>query len=173
MTEKIRPVPFNWNGEAMIPHPRFRKLCDQQFVVGLDYVLVTDEQASTASRRHYFAALHDVWLNLPEEEAARFPNSEFLRKWCLVKAGYADERTDICDSAADARRLALTARALDGFAIISCSGNVVKIWTAKSQSPRAMDKAQFQESKQKVLDIAASMIGTTRGALQKNAGRAA
>ena len=173
MAETLRPIPFSWDGSVMRPHPRFRKLCDDQFAAGETYVLAADERASTASRNHYFAALHDAWLNLPEDQAQRFPSPEFLRRWALVQAGYANERVIPCDSEADAKRMALTARALDGYCVIVRKGTVVQIWTAQSQSHKSMTKEQFQASKSAVLDIVSKMIGVTRGELQKQAGMSA
>ena len=173
MTEKIRPIPFIWTGEVMAPHPRFKGLCDRQFALNEQYVLVINEEASTASRGHYFASLRDAWLNLKEEEAKRFPTQDHLRRWCLIKAGFCDERSIVCDTPSDARRLAMMARSLDGYAVITQKENVVVVYTAKSQSAAAMSKEEFQTSKDAVLDIVSSMIGVNRGTLQKEAGKSA
>jgi len=157
----------------MTPHPRFKALCERQFSPGEEYVLAVPEFATTASRNHYFAVLHDAWMNLPEEDAKRFPTSEYFRKWLLVKVGFAKENSIVCDSARDAKNLAVTARSLDPYAVIVVSGKIVKIYTAKSQTAASMGKEEFQASKSAVLDLAAEMIGTTRDALAKKAGRAA
>jgi hypothetical protein len=172
VTEKIGPALFRWDGQVMIPHPRFQPLCTRQFAVGEEYALAPPEFSSTASRRHFFASLHDAWLNLPERDK-RFPTSEHFRKWLLVHTGFADERTIVCDTRRDAKNLALAARDLDGFAVIECRECVVKIWTAKSQSAQAMGHEEFQASKNAVLDEAAKMIGVTRTELVKKGGRAA
>jgi hypothetical protein len=51
--------------------------------------------------------------------------------------------------------------------------NVVKKFTAKSQSVKAMNKQEFQLSKVAVLDIIAELIEVTRKRLESNAGKAA
>lgn len=163
------PVAFEWNGEAMVPTPRFAKLCDTQFVVGENYVLVPHEGRSAASHGHYFAALTEAWRNLPEAEGSRFPSVEHLRKWALIKAGFADERSIVCSSKAEARRLAAFVQPLDGYAVVLASEAVVKVYTAQSQSHRAMGAKAFQESKEKVLEILAGLLGTDVSALAANA----
>ena len=173
MTTKIRPIPFLWNGSNMTPHPRFKLLCSKQFAVNEEYVLAVPEHASTATRNHYFAALHDAWMNLPDDEANRFPSEQHFRSWLLIKAGFADERSIVCDTARDAKNLARTARILDGYAVIIVSGNVVKIFTAKSQSRPAMSREEFQASKDAVLALAAEMIGVKVSELKKQVGKAA
>ena len=172
MTEKIRPVPFLWNGEVMIPNPRFKLLCVRQYALNDEYILAPPDSGSTASQRYYFAALREAWMNLPDEDARRYPSAEHLRKWALCKVGYADERSVVCDTPADARRLAITARALDGYAIITVSKNTIRIYTAKSQSAATMSKEERRSSEKAVLDYVAGMIGVTRIELQKH-GRAA
>jgi hypothetical protein len=57
--------------------------------------------------------------------------------------------------------------------VVEVRGRVVRIHKAKSQSVRAMDKATFQDSKQKVLDVVANLIGVPAGELAAQAGQAA
>ncbi len=164
----------------MTPHPRFLAICERQFALNEQYTLVLAEEASTASRGHYFASLRDAWLNLPEimefttssgeiirKSAKDFPTSEYLRKWLLIEAGYYDEQTIACDSHTEATRVAVFAHTLDSYARIGTSGNLVVVRRAASQSAQAMDKEKFQKSKQDVLDFASSMIGVPRTVLQK------
>lgn len=153
------PVPFTWNGDVMTPPGRFLRLCDKQFAVGETYPLVVHEDRSTNSHNHFFAAVHEAWKNLPERLTQRYPTSEHLRKWALIKAGYADERSIACTTAEEALRVAAFLKPMDDYAIVVVADATIKVFTAKSQSARAMDKATFQESKQSVLDIVAEMIG--------------
>lgn len=154
-------LPFRWSGEAMVPMRGFRKLADETFVVGQVYRLEVVEDRSAKSHRHYFAAIHEAWANLPEERAERFPTSEHLRKFAVIKAGFADNRSIVCSSKAEATRLAAFIRPADEYAIVTAEEAVVTIWTAKSQSARAMGKADFARSKEAVLGILAQMIGVT------------
>jgi hypothetical protein len=160
------PVYYQWDGEHMIPLDRFRHRCDEQFVVGETYRLIVEEERSSISHNHFFAALHEAWKNLPEEVAERFPSAEHLRKWALIKNGYADERTIVCDTPNDAKKTAAVFAHFNEHGIAVVKGRVVSILTAKSQSVRAMNKKVFQESKQAVLDTIAGMIGVAPEKLQ-------
>src|SRR5690349_2757067 len=101
-----RPLPMQWDGEVMRPTRGFARLADKAYVVGEVYTLVeADASRSQASHRHYFAAVYDAWLNLPELDAERFPTVEHLRKYALIRAGYCDTREIVCSSKAEAVRL--------------------------------------------------------------------
>ena len=164
------PLDFAWNGSEMIPrHP---KLADRYFVVGQTYRLEPREDRSSRSHAHYFAALHEAWLNLPAEWTERFPSEDHLRKYALIKTGFCDQRTFVCSSKAEARRLLPFIAQMDQYAVVTVSETVVTVYTARSQSMRAMGKKPFGESKEAVLDYVASLIGTTSDALAKNASEA-
>lgn len=151
------PQHFEWNGEAMIPlHPR---RADKTFVVGQRYSLVQHEERSSASHNHEFAWLREAWQSLPEHLADRFPSPEHLRKWALIRAGYSDSHTIVCSSKAEAARVAAFIRPLDEFAVVNVQGTTVTRYTAKSQSKRAMGAKEFYESKQRIMEVVARMIG--------------
>lgn len=165
------PLAFWWNGEAMLP--RQPRLADKHFVVGERYTLVEHNERSSASHAHYFAALTEAWSNLPEDQAERFPTSEHLRAFALIKTGFADSRQFVASSKAEALRLAAFMKPSDDYALVTVKDAVVTVWTAKSQSYRAMGKADFNASKQAVLDYVASLVGVKPGDLAENAARAA
>lgn len=168
------PIFCEWNGEAFKPlNPNQAKLADRDYVVGERYRMAPLADRSMQSHNHYFACIAEAWQNLPEEHAQRLPTVEHLRKWALIKAGYCDERTFVCASKAEAQRLAIFVKPMDDYALIMVREATVIQYTAKSQSMRAMGKKEFQESKDKVLDVIAEMIGTTPDTLKQNAGRAA
>jgi hypothetical protein len=167
------PVVFTWDGEAMKPMARFARVCDQQFVIGESYQLVVQESRSKVSHDHFFAALHDAWMNLPDELAMRFPTQEHLRKWSLIKAGYADKRSIACSSKLEARRIAAFIKPMDDYAVVLVRDATIEIYTAQSQSMKAMGKRVFQESKQAALDIMSEMIGVSSNDLVAHAGSAA
>lgn len=167
------PILFQWSGEAMVPHARFARECDAAFVVGEVYRLAVQEHRSQASHNHFFAAVQEAWMNLPEDQAERFPTAEHLRKYALIRAGYRDERSIVCASKAEAQRIAAFIKPMDPFAIVTVSEAVVRVFTAQSQSTGAMGKKVFQESKNKVLDVLAEMIGVQPETLTRNVGRAA
>lgn len=171
MNDFIPPMTFAWNGEALVALNG--KLADRHFVVGETYRMVEHHERTSATHRHYFACLADAWENLPEHLAERFPTSEHLRKFALIRAGYRDERTIVASSRAEARRLAAFVTPLDTFAIVTVAESTVSVFTAKSQSHRAMGARDFQASKTAVLDVLANMIGVQPETLSREAGRAA
>ncbi|AZO77521.1 MULTISPECIES: hypothetical protein [unclassified Bosea (in: a-proteobacteria)] len=146
-------LPFKWNGEAMHPLPGFAKRCDAAFVIGEVYNLEAIEQRSAKSHAHYFASVNAAWQTLPENLAEQFPTSEHLRKWCLIRAGYAEQRQIVVSSKAEALRLAAFIKPMDGYAVVSVRECVVIVWTAESQSLKAMGKQRFQDSKTAVLEL--------------------
>lgn len=168
------PLLCVWDGEYFIPAgPHWLRQADKNFVVGQRYPLEVREERSPQTHAHYFACLNDVWQNLPEALAERFPTADHLRKWALIRCGYADQRSVVCASKAEAQRVAAFIKPMDEFAVVLAKDAVVTVWTAKSQSMKAMGKKDFQASKDKVLDFVASLIGTTRDELARNAGEAA
>jgi hypothetical protein len=69
--------------------------------------------------------------------------------------------------------LAAFVRPTDDFAIVTATGATVTVWTAKSQSVKAMGGKDFQVSKQAVLDVIADLIGVSPETLSREAGQAA
>jgi hypothetical protein len=154
-------LPFRWTGEVMEPMRGFGKRADETFVVGAVYRLEALDERSAKSHRHYFAAVNEAWANLPEAMVERFASAEHLRKFALIRTGYADRREIVCSSRAEARRLAAFVKPMDEYALVTATECVVTVWTAQSQSLRAMGKAAFAKSKDDVLGLLAEMIGVT------------
>ncbi len=174
----IRPVTFVWTGQYMAPLPRFKKQCDEQFVVNEEYPLTILEARSRKSHNHFFACVHEAWLNLPEdvryivdpetgEASERFPTDQHLRKWALVKAGFCTHHAFPCSSPKRAIEMAKFLRTKDSFAVMRVEGDVLNIFEPLSQSASAMGAKQFQESKEAVLEILSEMIRAKPSELQK------
>lgn len=171
MPDTPPPMAFHWDGEAMVPrHP---KLADKHFVVGEDYTLEVREDRSAASHRHFFAAIKEAHDNLPEHLAERWPTPEHLRKFALIKTGHADHRSIACSSKAEALRVAAFVKPIDEYSVVVAQEATVIVFTAKSQSVRAMGKPAFQKSKDDVLSFVASLIGTDAATLQRHTSEAA
>jgi hypothetical protein len=151
---------------GMIPLARYERVCKRQYVEDQEYPLAPIEARSRASHSHFFAALQEGFDNLPEGEQ-RWPTSEHFRKWALCMEGFCTEKTYDCQSHSHAMRLAAMIRGLSEFAVIVVRGNMVKIFEAESQSAAAMNKERFEDSKRKVLDRLASMIGVKQSELKK------
>lgn len=153
----LYPLAMRWEGDVM--RPLNPKAADRQYVVGEVYNLEHREERSAASHRAYFASLNDAFDNLPHDLAERWPTVDHFRRYVLIRTGYRDERTIIASSKAEARRIAAFIKPMDEFAVVSVHDAAVVVWTAKSQSMRAMGKAEFNASKDAVLNFVAEMIG--------------
>jgi hypothetical protein len=165
-----QPIQVMWDGEAFVPaNPHWARRADEQFVVGERYAMVEHHERSSASHAHYFATLHDLWLNLPEHVAPQFPTAEHLRKHALIATGYADRRSIVCSSAAEARRIAAFIAPSDTFAVVKVDAATITVWTAQSQAMKAMGKKAFQQSKDDVLGWCADRIGLPADAEQRRA----
>ena len=152
------PIIFKWSGDAMEPVSRFRSLCDEEFVVGEFYHLDAVNPRSMASHNHYFARIKELWMSFPDSAVERFPTPEHARKFALIKCGYHDCRSIQEASKAAASRLAAFVRPFDEFAIVTVMECMVSVYTAKSQSIKAMGKAEFQKSKTDVIEYLESLI---------------
>lgn len=160
---------FEWDGEAMVPRKGFAKRCDEQFTVHEVYRMEVCEERSMVSHRHFFAAIHEAWMNLPEALGERFATPEHLRKYALIKTGFRDERSFACSSKAEALRLAAFLQPFDDYAVVVVHESTVIAYTAKSQSMKAMGKKDFQRSKDAVLGYCAELIGVRPEALESKA----
>lgn len=165
------PLLFRYEGEGEFKPATdyWGRRADLSYVVGEVYRLVTFEERSQASHNHYFASLQNGFDNLPDTMRDQFPTAEHLRKKLLIRAGYADERSIVCASKAEAHRMAAFIRPIDEYAIVSVREAVVRVFTAQSQNMRAMGAKAFQESKQAVLDQLDDLLGVDRGATSRSA----
>jgi len=163
------PIPCVWTGQVFEPLRSFRRKAAEAYGAGEIVNLAPVEDRSAASHRHYFAAINEAWHSLNEEQTAQWPSPEHLRKACLIRAGYRDERSVVCGSKANAEHVAAFIRPMDDYAIVSVSGTTVVVLTAKSQSMRAMGKQAFTESKEAVLNVLADLLGVDVGAIPHTA----
>lgn len=163
------PIRFQWKGDGFSPATPYQaRLADKHFVIGETYTLIEHQERSQKSHSHYFARVHDAFLNLPEEYAERFPTEDHMRRYALIKAGFYNSTTLICATHADAVRTASFLRPIDEFSIVTVQECAVIRYTAKSQSARAMGNEDFQRSKDAVLEILSNLVGTTKKDLEGN-----
>lgn len=163
------PALFHWSGEAMVPLPRFLAQCDREFIVGQTYTMTELEERSGASHRWFFVAVKEAWGSLPEHLTAQFPTAESLRKFALIKAGFANSQQYVSASRGEALRLSAALGPIDPYAVVTVEGCVVTRYTAKSQSYKAMPKGEFRASIDGVMAFLERMLGTDRGALAEHA----
>src|SRR5581483_593963 len=95
-------MPFKWDADAAVMVPLRRNIALRHFVDEQVYTLEDVQDRSANSHNHYFASLHEAWVNLPEAIAERFLNEEAFRKYCLIKCGYYTERQIVCSTKAEA-----------------------------------------------------------------------
>lgn len=171
-------IQWEWDGELMVPMKRFQHLCDREFVIGERYKLEAVEERSWASHRHQFAWLRTAWENLPEDlcDQPYAHSAENLRKHALIKTGFCYVSVMEFGSKAAAMRavpkMQLLATIAHGYCILVPRDTSVQILTPHSQSVSKMGKAEFQRSKEAVLEWVAQLLKTTPEDLTK-AGEAA
>jgi hypothetical protein len=164
------PIVFQWDGEAMVPASQFwSRKADEAFVIGEHYKLVEHHDRSGVSHRHFFAVVNQAHGNLPDDLLDQYPTAEHLRKKALIWKGYRDERTIVASSMAEAQRIAAFVKPMDDFAVVTVKDAVIRVWTAKSQSVKAMGAKDFQASKQDVLDFLDDLLGVERGSTERAA----
>jgi len=166
------PIMAKWDGTAFVPFRRHDNECAARFVIGENYLLDPEEPSSSLSRAHQFAWLREAWKQMPESLTDMYPTPEHLRKRALIEAGFFRETVIDVGNKAGALRVATAWRAKDEFAYVAPRGGFVIIREAESQSGTNMGRKKFQESKQKMMDIVAQMLGVSADDLRDNAERA-
>jgi hypothetical protein len=159
---------YEGEGEFRAVSAYWARRADLAYVVGETYQLVEHHDRSANSHRHFFARIAEAWSNLPDQLLEIYPTSEHLRKKALIWKGYRDERTIVATSGAEALRLAAFVKPMDDFAVVTVKDAVVRVWTAKSQSVKAMGAKEFQASKSDVLDFCDDLLGVERGSTAKS-----
>lgn len=154
------PLPFTYQGQGVfhaLPHAVAG--CAEHYSQGEIVRLAPVEERSEISHRHEFAWLRDAWQTLPDAIMADYPSAEHLRKRALIATGWADIRDYPCASRAEATRLAAALRGeLDDYAVVIVRDAVVRVARAKSQARDKMNRADFQASKQAVIEYVAGLL---------------
>ena len=165
-----QPLLWRWDGEAMWPRPAFVREANRQFVVGETYRLAEYEERSHESHSHQFAWLNEAWKSLPERLAVDFPSATALRKRALIETGFYHETILDVGSKEAATQVAMTLRAKDEFAWIVVRGGVVVMREAKSQKRTAMNREEFQRSKEAILGWVSELLGVEPETLSRQGG---
>ncbi|CAN7453175.1 hypothetical protein LJR235_002926 [Pararhizobium sp. LjRoot235] len=140
---------YQGEGEFKAPSPHWAREADKEFVVGENYRLAEHHDRSDATHAHYFAVVNETWHSLPDGLMDEYPTAEHLRKKMLVKCSYADERSIVCASKQEARRVAAFIRPMDQYAVVSVREAVVRVYTAQSQSYKAMGSGYSPRAKKR------------------------
>ena len=166
-----RPIMFVWTGDAMVPLPRFRRLCDELFAVHEEYPLVVHQGRNMNQHRAYFASLNDAFDNLDERYDGVFPSAEHLREWALCQTEFCTVSHEVYETHADALKAGAAVRKVAPYAVISVVDTTLVTKHAMSQSVRAMGKETFEASCKAVLDVVAGMARTTPAELRREGQR--
>ena len=150
---------MQWDGDAFVPLKHMKRFADEDLVVGKIYDVEANLPRSMASHNHFFARIEELWNNLPEGMELEYPSPEHLRKRMLIECGWHDKRDFVCASEDSALQLATFLHSLDEYSVIVVRGQVVRMWTAKSQKMSKQDRKEFQQTKTAVLDKIEKLIG--------------
>ncbi|MBZ9653507.1 hypothetical protein [Phyllobacterium lublinensis] len=165
-----RPISLQYEGEGIFKPSSgfFAKVADEHFVIGGHYKLIEHHDHSENSHRHYFASIKNGFDNLHDSMLGEYPTVGHLRKKALIRTGYRDERSIVCASKAEAERVAAFIRPMDDYCVVVPLNCVVHVMTAKSQSVKAMGAAEFQKSKETVLNFIDDLLGVEHGATARS-----
>jgi hypothetical protein len=144
---------------------------DEQYGDGEIIRLAEPVDRTQQAEGFFFANLHSMWQSLPERYADKWfaESDEALRAYALMKTGFANIEDFPCKNAGEAQRWAARLQPMIEYSITEVRGNVVRRYTAKSQSRKAMPgKATFAESSSKVLNFIADLIELPRDAEERN-----
>lgn len=156
----MTPVIMKWDGECLRPSTKYQaRLADEHFVVGQNHRIVEESETSSQTMRHEFAWLREAWQSLPDDLLDQYPNPEILRKHGLIAKGHCTMVQHACASVAEAERLAAILKPYDPYAIVRQRGPVVTVYTAVSQSRKAMGAAMFQRSKSDLMEFVGELLG--------------
>jgi hypothetical protein len=157
------PLEFQWSGAVMVPLQSHLAL--KYYRTDQVYTLGHFEERSGASHKHQFAWLRAAWATLPDHLAEDFPTPEHLRSYALIRAGYCNTYTLVCDTEADAQRFAAFLIDMHDFDVVRWRGRTVKRWVAKSQKLKrkggkdGMDAVEFYQSKEAILEVIKRLLG--------------
>jgi len=163
------PLTYTWDGQAMVPVPRLAKIARERFEVGQRYQLEEVQDRDMIKHRRQFAFIKRAWENLPEQYASEpwAQSPDHLRRFALIKEGFANTETFTCGSKAEAMRWASQLRADNEYAIVTVQGSTIYRFTAMSQSTRAMGAKMFYESRAKVMAFIDNLLGLQPGETAK------
>lgn len=174
----MTPVRMTYGGSGVfMADPRMVQACEDRFGHGEVLTMAPVEERSKRSHDHFFAQMDELWQTRPEHLTDAYPTAEAFRKRALIATGHCDTNTTVCASNAEALRMLALANALAPESLAIVRGSVVTVYTAHSQSMKAMGKEAFQKSKDDCLGWAAEQLGIDRsqepGSAQQASRRAA
>lgn len=140
------------------------------FTDGEIYYVKVDKKRYMPRHDWFMTLIRESWETLPDDLREKFPSPDILRKRLLISAGYADIRSIVCSTDAEAKKFAIfIGGSLDDYTIMSVQGNIIVLATAKSQAVNNMDADTFIQSCDNVLNELALLLGTSKDTLKARA----
>ena len=162
-----RAITATWNGERFVLPPISRMKCKETLQPNEAVVLEVKRPRHLAMHRRFMAMVADYHSNLPEHLAdAPFAASpDHLRKYALIRCGFADTTTHTAKSEAEALRVEETFQSMRGdtFALVYRQGLIVCRSVALSQAFAAMNQKSFKQSSEHIEEFLATLVGGKRG----------
>lgn len=140
------------------------------FTDGEIYYVKVDKKRYMPRHDWFMTLIRESWETLPDDLREKFQSPDILRKRLLISAGYADIRSIVCSTDAEAIRLtAFIGKSLDSYTILSRVGNILVLATAKSQAIDKMDADTFRQSCDDVINYLAALLGAEKEDLKARA----
>ena len=96
MSQRVE-ILAGWDGSSLIPLRKYQAICDRELVVGERYIAALEPLSSPASRRHFFACIHELFASWPEAHPRQFQTEDHLRRWALIRCGFRVEQQFAAD----------------------------------------------------------------------------
>jgi len=151
----VTPASIYMDGREWVPKEWADSLVDA----------LREKQRSQQAHSHQFAAIHDLWSNLPlrHAQAPYAASAEAFRKHGLIATGHChvemvafEDKDQACKAAPF---IAALARKAHGYALVVVRDALVICSTPHSQSYKAMGREVFQRSKSDVLAWGEELLG--------------
>jgi hypothetical protein len=173
LTENPKPAVFEWTGKTMRPIEYHMPLCSRQYVAGARYRLAPFTERSKESHDHYFKLVAEAFQQWPEKYEIALADDDQLRKHALIRTRHYKQFIVVAPTR-DAVSGLMSGFVDDyGYAEFSVVDTTIVVRVAKTQKKKVMGAADFQRSKQDVLDFLSAAIGIDVTTLIKEAGKAA
>lgn len=162
MSGRAPQVVFEWTGTVMRPLAYHADLCARTFEPGKRYKLIEFSERSRETHDHFFATVAGYWQNWPERYERDLPSADHLRKHALIRTGHYLQsvmaHASLEEATAYVRDFIRYVDYAEG-SITSTHGTATVMRIAKSQRKQVMDAAEFQKSKQDVLEFCQAVTG--------------
>jgi len=161
MSDQVRCV---WKDGAFHPKPEQAHRAGQIFREGQDYFLTVSVAHRAKARNMYHARIRELWHSLSEDDEKKFPSPSALRQFALISTGWWTLEEVRMPSPEAAERFAAYVQGLGQLKATEIDGNMVRVFTARSQSgPGMPDDDDWKRSIDDVIAFLEERLGVTNG----------